>query len=58
MMDSLSKKGNSGLKKTLNDILTALQLLTVPTGVGPSGIPVNAATFKAIQEDLNNYLEN
>jgi len=50
-------KSGSGLKKTLNDILTALQQLTVPTGVGPSGVPVNAASFQQIQKDLSNYME-
>jgi len=47
-----------GLKKTLNDLLTALKQLTVPTGVGPSGIPINVASFQQIQQDLENYLEN
>lgn len=51
------KKGSSGLKKTLNDLLAALQKLTVPTGVGPSGVPVNIADFAKIQQDLSNYLE-
>jgi len=51
------KKKSSGLKKTLNDILTALQQLTVPTGVGPSGVPVNTAQFSQIQQDLSNYME-
>lgn len=50
-------RGSSGLKKTLNDLLTALQELTVPTGVGPSGMPINVADFVKIQQDLNNYLE-
>ena len=50
-------RSGSGLKKTLNDLLTALQQLTVPTGVGPSGVPINAASFQQIQQDLSNYME-
>ena len=50
-------KGSSGLKKTLNDLLTAILALTVTTGVGPSGPPINAADFTKVQADLSNYLE-
>lgn len=50
-------KGSSGLKKTLDDLLTAIQKLTVTTGVGPSGPPINVADFVKVQQDLNNYLE-
>lgn len=50
-------KGSSGLKKTLNDLLTAIQKLTVTTSVGPSGPPINVADFVKVQQDLSNYLE-
>lgn len=50
-------KGSSGLKKTLDDLLTAIQALTVTTGVGPSGTPINIADFIKVQQDLSNYLE-
>lgn len=50
-------RGSSGLKKTLNDLLTALQQLTVTTAVGPSGLPINIADFQKIQQDLTNYME-
>lgn len=50
-------KADTGLKKTLNDILDAIQQLTVTTGVGPSGMPINATAFKKIQNELSNYLE-
>ncbi len=53
---SLTRK-NSGLKKTLDDLLKAIQNLTVTTGVGPSGPPVNIADFIKVQNDLANYLE-
>ena len=51
------RKGGSGLKKTLGDLLTAIQKLTVTTGVGPSGPPINIADFQRVQQDLSNYLE-
>lgn len=50
-------KGSSGLKKTLDNLLTAIQKLTVTTGVGPSGPPINIADFVTVQQDLSNYLE-
>lgn len=50
-------KGSSGLKKTLDDLLTAIQKLTVTTGVGPSGPPINITDFQKVQQDLSNYLE-
>lgn len=51
------KKGDSGLKKTLDKMLDGICQLTVPTAVGPSGVPINAATFQQIKADLPNYLE-
>lgn len=45
------------LKKTLTQILDAILQLTVTTGVGPSGTPINAQTFTDIKNSLNNYLE-
>lgn len=53
---TLTRSG-SGLKKTLTDLLTAIQKLTVTTGVGPSGPPINIADFIKVQTDLSNYLE-
>lgn len=50
-------KGSSGLKKTLEDMLTAIKALTVTTGVGPSGPPINIADFVKIEKDLPNYME-
>lgn len=50
-------KGSSGLKKTLDDLLTAIQKLTVTTSLGPSGPPINIADFIKVQTDLSNYLE-
>lgn len=50
-------KGSSGLKKTLDDLLIAIQALTVTTGVGPSGPPINISDFVKVQQDLSKYLE-
>lgn len=50
-------RGASGLKKTLDDMLTAIQALTVTTPHGPSSTPINSAKFASIQADLPNYLE-
>lgn len=51
------KKGGSGLKKTLDKMLDGICQLTVPTAVGPSGVPINASMFQQIKADLPNYLE-
>ena len=45
------------LKKTLTQILDAILQLTVTTGVGPSGTPINSQTFTDIKNSLDNYLE-
>lgn len=50
-------RSGSGLKRTLSDLINAITKLTVPTAVGPSGMPINAADFIKIKQDLNNYLE-
>lgn len=46
-----------GLKKTLDALLDAITKLTVTTGVGPSGVPINAADFVTIKQELTKYLE-
>lgn len=53
----IMQRGDSGLRHTLEKLLDALCALTVPTSVGPSGTPVNAADFRNIKEDLKNYLK-
>lgn len=50
-------RDSSGLKKTLSDLCDAIVKLTVTTNVGQSGVPINAADFTKIKDDLNNYLE-
>lgn len=40
------------LEGLLGDLIDAINAITVPTGVGPSGVPVNAAQFSAIKARL------
>lgn len=44
------------LKSTLEDIVRAINKITVPTGLGPSGTPINAAEFTSIQSSLESIL--
>lgn len=53
------KNSSSDLKTILNDILNAIQNLTVSTPMGPSGTPL-PPTVQAIEkcvQDLNNLLQ-
>lgn len=50
-------RAGSGLLKTLTDLCSAIEKLTVTTAMGPSGVPINAAAFTKIKQDLKNYLE-
>ena len=50
-------KGGAGLKKTLEELIDAITKLTVTTGVGPSGVPINVADFIKIKQGLNDFLE-
>lgn len=44
------------LKATLEDILDAIMDLTVPTGTGPSDVPINSDTFQGIRDGLDSIL--
>ena len=44
------------LFQLLNDLITGITLLTVGTGVGPSTVPINVATFNSLLTRLNNLL--
>ncbi len=44
------------LKQKLSDLINAILALTVPTGMGPSGTPINAASFSSIQSSLDAIL--
>jgi hypothetical protein len=48
------KTQQESLKTLLNDILTAIQQLTVPTPAGPSGVPINLASFQQYNARLDN----
>lgn len=50
-------RDGAGLLKTLSGLCDAIVKLTVPTAVGPSGVPANAADFMAIKQELNKYLK-
>lgn len=53
----LFQKQNETLKKILDDLLDGIGAIIVPTNVGPSGTPLNAATFTAIKIRVNNLLK-
>lgn len=50
------ERGNESLKKIINDLLDAILQMTVTTGVGPSGTPINFAQFEQIKTRLDNLL--
>ena len=50
------KNGSTDLKTVLNNILSHVQAITVPTGVGPSGVPINAADFVSDNSLVNGLL--
>jgi len=47
--------GNA-LKELIQELIEQIKILTVPTGVGPSGPPVNAAAFESINQRLSTIL--
>ena len=50
-------KGGAGLKKTLESLIDAICQLTVPTGVGPSGLPINITAFQRVKAEISQYME-
>jgi hypothetical protein len=50
------KNSSYGIKQAIDELIDAIGKLTVTTGVGPSGIPINKAEFEAIKQKLNNLL--
>lgn len=44
------------LKDVLDGLIDQIKLITVPTAVGPSGVPVNAAAFDAVKGQLDGIL--
>jgi hypothetical protein len=51
------KNKSYSLRHAFDDIIAAIEKLTVTTGVGPSGTPINIAQFKTVQQKLNNFLK-
>lgn len=47
-IDAVSISHTESLAKLIDDLITAIIKLTVPTPAGPSGTPVNIAEFKEI----------
>ena len=47
--------GNA-LKGIIEELISQIEIMTVPTGVGPSGPPVNAIAFSGIKRRLNTVL--
>lgn len=47
------KNDEEDLKGLLTDLISAIEQLTVPTGVGPSGVPINATAFSQIKQRLS-----
>lgn len=45
------------LKTIFLDLLAALKALTVTTGVGPSGIPINVQQFIQVEQKINQLFE-
>lgn len=51
------KRGGESLMQIMDDLLMAIQAETHPTSTGPSGPPVNAADYVAIQQRLPDLFE-
>ena len=51
------KTGEENLKTLLTDLVTAITKLTVTTGTGPSGVPINLADFQDIGNRIPKLLE-
>lgn len=50
------KNGAESLKQVISDLIDQINLITVPTSGGPSGVPINAAAFSAIKVRLQTLL--
>jgi len=50
------KNNGYNLRKAFDDLLDAIGRLTVPTGAGPSGTPINIMEFEGVRKNLNNFL--
>ena len=50
-------KGNESLRDVIVDLISAIKLITVPTNVGPSGVPLNVAAFTAIETRFKQIIQ-
>ncbi|MCZ2140821.1 MAG: hypothetical protein LC096_05450 [Bacteroidia bacterium] len=53
----LFKKSNETLSGLINELIAAIIAITVPTAVGPSGVPINAAQFTSLQTRFQTLLK-
>jgi len=53
----LLKRGAETLRKIIDDLIDEINRIIVPTNVGPSGTPINAAAFIAIKTRVSNLLK-
>jgi phage baseplate assembly protein gpV len=53
----LIKRDDETLRKIVSDLIDQINLIVVPTNVGPSGNPVNAAAFNAIKTRAQSLLK-
>ena len=51
------KNTQESLKKLIDDLNNAIMALTVTTGTGPSGTPINIASFQQIQQRIPNLFK-
>lgn len=54
----LLKRQNETLKDLISDLIDQIKQITVTTAQGPSGVPINAAGFTAIQTRFNQLLKD
>lgn len=47
----------NNLGKILEDLISAIESLTVTTSMGPSGVPINVAQFSQIKTRIKNLLK-
>lgn len=51
------KNGSYDLLSAFNDLFAAIAKLTVTTGVGQSGTPINAVEFEQVKQKINKLLK-
>ena len=51
------KNASDDLKSIVDDLITAITQITVTTPAGPSGIPINIASFELIKQRLETLMK-